>query len=1127
MVSWILGPASSGKTTLLYKNIQDILEDGDKKAMLIVPEQHTFACERVMQKFLSGQRSDRVQVLSFKRLARKIFQTYGGLAGQYADELAKTAIVYLALKESEPDISFYKRSLGKEGFPELLLETFDELKNSGIHPQQFYEQTEILPEGPLKQKAQEVSWVYSIYDGLLNSSLRDPLDDLSRAAQKVRGSSFFQDFVIFFDEFQSFSGAQILLMNEMILSTDVTFSLCNEPDDALFTPTQNTMREITSFALANHIPVQAPIRLTQGKYIKQVLQAVERNALRIKRQKFALENDAVQIFLAPNEYQEADAMMASIWKMIQENVSYRFSDFLIMTRDLDCYRGVLQSAFDKYQIPYYIDETASPTDLPLFKAAKGILKMVQDKAGVESVILMLKSGLTKFSVMEICAFENYIYTWNIALDTLDKPFTQNPRGFIHEKRETEQDRELLQMAETVRQTVYDILLCFKRTERFAKDYGEFLFQSLQRLGVLQVLQERASSLEHEEKIQEASELYRMWNVLVEITQKLAEIAKGFDLSLSDYLSLFLHACAQYDYGQIPQTLDAVTVGAVERTVAAKAKVVYVLGVNEGVFPFVPSFNGVFTNHDREQLLEHGLQLSKTVVDRYLEERLLSYRTLCMAQEKLILSARLSDISGATLYPSEIIDQFTEVFGPSCMIDTTQEDILERCRTKQSAFMQLALHFRDHDEQTETLRSYFQQDADYQDLLHQFTHSKPSDSFALNHVQLADRLFGKDMRISPSQVEDYYKCPFMYFCAHGLRIQPRQRAEFSSSSMGSVIHFVMERLLSLKAFPALDEKALELEIEHLLQNYLTEHMGGENNKSQRFLFSYYRVKRYLLPLSKHIQDELSQSKFRPMAFELRLGSFAENSIPSQRISLPHGGSVKIIGVIDRVDCYQEKGQNYIRVVDYKSGSGKTIHLEELYYGLHLQMFLYLFSLLDSKDKRFAHSLPAGVLYLPANGVLDEFVFSQRDVSKEGLEKEISSGFRMNGMLLNDRQILQGMEMLQATEKGEFIPIKFNKGDDISVQAGGFLVSIEQMKHLHDFVQDKVVSMCEALHRGQIFAIPLENEKKDTSACDWCPFFNVCGHDKTCLTRSVEPMQEDLFWEEIQKGDNEHGGDPTGD
>lgn len=1119
MLQFIFGAHGSGKSTEIMRRIREA--QGGKKIMLVVPEQFSFQTERECNRQLGAELGNRVEVVSFTRLARLIFRTYGGLIGQYADKIAKNIMMNLALNEVRDGLELYRKSVEKSGFAELMLKTADELKNSAIPPEAFEAAVRLFPEGNLRDKSEEISLVYTTYDALLNKAYRDPLDDLTRAVEKVRGTDFFEEYEVYFDEFTSFTAVQRGMIEQMAQAADITFALCwdREESGLLFEPCRKTTRSLLNMARRLGIPVRRPTHLTENRLFSSPdLAHFERNILRSRVEPFAGSCENVKVLLAPNEYSEIDAVLSEVWELVQ-NRGYRFREIALVTRDLESYRGVLESALAKYKIPYFMDETVTVEHFPLIRFVSSLLAAADGGNDLSPLLSMFKCGLTRFDLTQISHFENYLYTWEIKKFQLSEPFTHNPRGFVD--RETEQDAQVTALADEVRLAAQGAIERVRGAEQTARGIGSAVFEVLESLGVTETLNRRVELLNREERFPEAEQEARLWDVLIDILEVLAHSTASVLLPLRRYRELFDLSAAGYDLGSIPQSLDAVMIGSAERMIIGNPRAVFIFGAGEGVFPLSPQFDGVFTDSDREQLKKLGIELSKPIGDRILEERFNAYKSLCSPREHLVVSARLADIAGSPLYPSEVIAQTAQMFGKGVVCYTAEQDPVTLCRTKESAFLQLAFHYRSRDGQTGALRRYFERDEEYGPRLRRLDAAANAGGFRLTRRENAERLFGRQLAVSPTQVENYYKCGFLFFCANGMKAYPRGKANLNPLSLGKVTHHVLELLLGDPDFYKMQRPEMARRIESILDDYIDSFMGGKRDKTARFLRLYRNTARSLTQLALNIQREFAGCRFQPAAFELKIGD--GGGVEPVTLPLSDGCSVKIIGEVDRVDSYHKDGRTYLRVVDYKSGAGRTFDLSEIYYGLNLQMLLYLFSLWEQGGAKFGETVPAGILYLPAGGAFGSFGVTKREAGEQEAAKKIQEGFRMNGLLLQDEEIIRAMEQLEEGKQGVYLPVGLSKtpvGDTpFTAKSLEFLVTLDEMKTLKEFAKGAVVRMCEQLFAGEVGAVPLEGYEGGRSACDYCAYASVCGHTPGQPSRRVEHRDKQTLFEQIKEDGNE--------
>lgn len=1107
MLRLILGGAGSGKSAAVQKRIRELAESGYEKLMLIVPEQFSFESERQLYQLLGPVVSKRVQVYSFTRLADMIFRTYGGLAGRYANDAQKTVLIRLAIDEVMDTLDVYAKAADNPGFGGTMLQVIAEMKNAAVSPQQLEEAATSVASDGLRRKTEELARIYAAYDALLGRSYLDPLDDLTRAAKRAEGRGFFKDFIVFFDEFKSFTANEHGLIRQIFSDArDVYISLClgSDGDAALFAPIRDTQRRLLRLAREAGTPVGEPMRCEEGKRFQTpVLSHLAQNLLRPRQENYSglpAAETAVRFITARDEYDEADYALSMMLELTQSE-GYRFSDITLMVRDMEVYRSVLESGFEKYGIPYFLDERRPISHLPLIRFVCLLLSAAV-RLDTDPILAMCKCGVTPYPEELIGALENYCYTWNVKGQAWRAPFTMNPNGFSDSF--TDEDRVQVAQLDDFRSVMIHTLdsLAESAAHELAGEISGGVYEALELLGVRPEMESRLEAL-YEAGDSSAAEEARIWDILMEVLDVLAQAAGDHSLSLKKYTELFELIVAQYDMGVPPQTLDAVPVGSAGRMRTDNPRAVFILGANAGVLPYVPPVDGVFTDRERKELIDLGLPLAPPAEERLAEERFIAYKALTAPSEKLYVTSRRADIAGKTMNRSELYAEAERMFGASVMLDTDSLDPAFYCRTERTAFYELARNYRDDASFTATLRDYFAKDPAYSDRLNRLDDALQNRAWQLRDQSAAQRLFGRNMTISPSRIESFYQCRFKYFCGSGLRAKGRQKAELNPLETGSLIHSVLYSLTSAEEpdFMHLSDRALRTRIRALLDAYIETVMGGETDKSPRFRYLYRRMQKTLYEIAAQLRREFAESEFVPGDFELPIDQDA--AVKPLRIELAGGGSVSIAGRVDRVDLLMKNGRKYVRVVDYKSGV-KEFNLADIYYGLNLQMMVYLFCIWKNGTGKYADVLPAGVLYMPARRPEPKL---GRDADEEAAEKERLRQYRMDGLLIEDDEVLRAMDK---SGEGIFIPVK--RGKDGTPAKTAPLVSLEQMGELYAYTEKLASDMADELHRGQIAAEPGVGLGYDP--CTYCDFRSVCGHGPQDPTRRLKNLDRAHLFEQIR-------------
>ncbi len=1107
MLNFILGRSGSGKSQYIMDKMNAVLEQTSHRVVLLVPEQFSFETERQVYRQFTGDRIRRIEVVSFMRLANSVFRTYGGLAGTYADASDKTILMNLALGELKDCLHIYGRSSGSS-LTKCMLEAVEECKTWGISPDRLDAVGEQLEDGRLKDKLKELSVIYSAYDAFIGRLYLDASDDITRAGELLKQHPYFSDTVVFIDEFDGFTANENAVLKAVLAqSADVYLSLCLpsagvSAESGLFAPVKRTFQKMLRFAKECGVGVASPVVLEPGKrFLAPELAHLEQNILAEHIEPFPGECRNLRIQSAANEFDEVDYVLAAVKKLVREE-GYRYRDIVITARDLSVYQDALYSGFAHYNIPYFMDMLSPVTEKPLIRFVGSLLRAAA--GGTQAVMDMLKCDVLGYSVEEVSAFENYIYTWNISGSGLKQAFTAHPRGFVEQF--SEEDEALLALVNRIREEAVGmaetLASCGEAGDGAA--LSRVIYELLERQQIKERIQAAAEDFLRIGQERLANECVRVWEILMEILDSLAAALKGTSVSLKRYLELYQLVAANYETGEIPQQLDAVTVGSSERIRTAGPRAVFVLGVNDGAFPYVPPQSGLLTDSEKEQLAGFDLQMSRSLEEMILQERFLAYKALTVASERLMLSYRRCSLEGKPLAPSFLIDQLLLMFGEGCKRSDEDVPPLDTCQTGQTAFSCLARHFREDTPLRQTLEAYLN-GSGYVSRIGKLYQLLRDEKFRLNDPEIAAELFGRELRLSASRFERFQSCKFLYFCNDGLQAKPRKKAELNPLETGVLIHDIIYRLLTGdKPLRDLSDAALKVVIREELDNYIETKMGGKAGKSPRFLYLYQRLGRTLFQILSHLREEMDQSGFVPSDFELQIGR--GGPVDALRVLAPDGTVVRVEGRIDRVDTFEKDGKKYVRVIDYKTGT-RDFKLSDVFYGLNMQMLIYLFSIWETRSGKYQGSLPAGVLYMPAKR-LDASL--SREAGEDEIAGQARKAYRMDGLILDDEVVIEAMDR---EVSGVFIPVKRlakEKTEEIDGQTltvkfdkASKIASLSELGRLKQYTEKLLGDMAQELHRGEIEAVPLSG---DRTPCSYCDYRTVCGHQEDGDCRVMEKLKD---------------------
>ena len=1117
MLKLVLGRSGSGKTHFVTEIAQQAIK-AHENAVIIVPEQFTFETERMLLKTLGPEYCLHIEVLSFSRLVHRVFSQYGGFAVKYIDDGGRYIIMSLALKQISDMLLVYKRQTHKPAFAKTMVDTITEYKLCGIEPEMIEQAAAKLDDALLRQKLTDITLIMRTYDAILSLGFADALDDLTRLAHKLELNPFFKDKTVIIDAFKGFTPQERLVLNRILLQADNTYiTLCTDKLDddeqglGLFSPVKATARQVISMAQKNGIPVAKPITLDKVfRFSAESLLTLEERIFTPKSEKYDKPAPELHVISAADIYDEAQFAAQEISRLVREE-GVRYSEIVIISRGMELYSGILDPVFEKYGIPLFFDTSRDIETHPLMALVLSVLDILNANFKAEHIFRFLKTGLTQFETVEVSTLENYVFMWDIkGIAAFSKPWQNNPEGFMDGL--SEEAAAQLEVINDLRTRLITPLLSFKHCMDEAADSEQMvtaLYNFLCETGVEKAVLSSFEALQSSGEVELADEYRQIWEKLMGIFDQTVATLKGVVLTISEFTELLRLVIANTELAHIPPSLDEVTAGDAERIRSGNVKYAFVIGLAEGIFPRNQSSGGVISDVEREKLITLGLELSPPAEERLLEERFIAYKALTCASKGLYLSYPRGNTAGKVMRPSYFLTSVKQLF-PYCDLqyDILSDD-MQAVQNERSAYELLAAKFSDNDSLSYTLKDYFSMKSQYREKLISLSAAAQKTPARIADKSTAKALYGERMNISPSRLETFEQCKFLYFCRYGLKARPRRKAELLAPEIGTLIHFVLERLLSSlngRKLWEIEEQELDKMVSALLDEFANGYLGGLADKSERFKYLFFRLKENVISLVTHIAKELAGSDFYPVDFELEIRSDGE--VKPMIIDLPDGGVIAVEGKVDRVDIMKRGANTYLRVIDYKTGS-KTFKLHDVIYGLNMQMLIYLFSLCGNAKERYSAEalLPAGVLYLPAK---KPDIMAERDVDEAAITKKTNVSYKMNGLVAGVPEVIEGMEH---GTKGIFIPAKLTNANEPDFNTS--IASFEQFGVLKRHIKKILYDMAGTLRQGDVAAIPVEG--LGYHPCDYCDYSAVCGHEKGDRVKFLKEFDDAEVWQAVSGGD----------
>ncbi|MFA6809162.1 MAG: helicase-exonuclease AddAB subunit AddB, partial [Eubacteriales bacterium] len=782
----------------------------------------------------------------------------------------------------------------------------------------------------------------------------------------------------------------------------------------------------------------------------------------------------------------------------------------VVVGNMEEYERLIEVIFEEYGIPCFLDKKVDVSNHPLVRLILSMLDIFNENWSYETVFRYLKTGLTGLDKNCVDRLENYVLACGIRgnLWTNDQEWNMSLE-LIPEEQKSESQIEILKDINRTRTEITSPLIEFRKKAKEKKKTSEIcsaLYDFLCSTGVPDRIEGYIEEFNQNGKLSLANEYGQVWNIVMEVFDQIVEVMGEETLSLEKFTNTLKVGFDEYKIGLIPASLDQVLVGNVERSRNHEVKAVYILGVNDGVFPSAGLEEGVLTDLDRMVLNKAGVELASDTRTKTMDEQYLVYRALTTAGRYLRLSWPIADQEGRTLRPSIIVSRLRKLFPKIAETsDLVKSDFeledQELLTGKYPAFKQMVSVLRQRADGKEIGKlwseayHWFANQEEWREkcqaLRSTFLYKNIAERVSKDKII---SLYGDPSYSSVSRLEKYTACPFAFYVQYGLGARERKVYRLSPPDVGTFMHAVIERFsreiveqnISWREF---DRQWCAEKVSEIVENMLEKMQGLGIAGSKRYTALTLRLKRVITRAVWLIAEHIRRGSFEPIGYEIGFGD--KEKFPPITIELESGQKVNLIGRIDRVDALKTEENTYLRIIDYKSGR-KDFKLSDVYYGLQIQLITYLDALWSNEEKNKNGSVkPGGLLYFHID---DPLIKQNGKISEEEIEKAIMKQLKMKGLLLADVKLIREMDHTIGQEEDKdygssmIIPARINKGDVL----GRSSVATEvQYKKMRKYVRRLLKGMCDEIVKGNVAIQPYK--KKEITSCAYCKFSPICQFD----------------------------------
>ena len=622
-----------------------------------------------------------------------------------------------------------------------------------------------------------------------------------------------------------------------------------------------------------------------------------------------------------------------------------------------------------------------------------------------------------------------------------------------------------------------------------------------------------------QKVDIAAEYETSWKIVMQVLDEIVLVFGDENITFESYMQILKTGLGESKLGTIPMAQDEVTVGDVDRSRSHKIKAVFIIGLNDGMFPSINKAEGFLNDDDREKIKQNGVELAKGTIDRIYEDNFNIYKAFTTAEERIFLSYSSSDMEGKSLRPSVLVSRIKKIFE---WLKETSEVIYRKSEisTKENTFKELLINLREFRDGNEIDTKWF----DVYNLYNESEewHEKLAYAVkALNYTNTAEKIkkenvekmYGSTLKTSVSKLEQYSGCPFSYYLKYGLKLNDKETFNVEAVDTGSFMHDVIDNF-----FGIIEERNINLkeitdeELEKIVAEIVSEKLKLDRNyiftTTSKYKVLSNRLQKVVTMSVKYIVQSLKQSEFEVFGHELEFGG--DGQYKPITVITEDGKKVEITGKIDRVDIMKNPDGTYVRIIDYKS-SVKNIDLNQVFYGLQLQLLTYLNETCKVED-----FIPAGVLYF---NLINPTIGTDKNLTDEEVEEKIRQEFKMKGLILADVNIIKKMDTnIENEPKGisKIIPATIKKDGEIS-DRGTSAVTKEQFVYLQKYMEKIIKQISEEILQGNIEVKPYYNASTKKTPCEYCKYKSICRFDENTKNNEykyISKLNKDAVLEMIK-------------
>lgn len=1159
------GPLDGKLSKFAYQDvIERSMNEPEQRFLVIVPDQFTMQTQKELASIHPRGGILNIDVLSFGRLSHRVLEEVDCREIPVLDDTGKSLVLQKVQAQIADRLPVLGGYLHKQGYVHEVKSAISEFMQYGLSPKDVGDLIEYSRDkSALAGKLRDLQLIYESFQEYVKDHFVTAEETLDVLCRHLKESKIVRDSVILLDGYTGFTPIQYRLVQELaLIAREVAVTLtCGEEADpyrlggeqALFYLTQKTVadleraakeagiarnrgEDVSLDAAGNRRSMGNAVSPANGENHAEMheLAFLAKHVFRYDARTYTGENTGeIRLFETTNPAAEVHQAALEIQRRIRkEKLAYR--DFVMITGDLEGYAPFVESEFERLGIPCFIDRTRSITLNPLTEFLLSALNLSLKNYSYEAVFHYLRSGMSGIPVPEIDRLENYVI--ELGIRGKKAYFERFARKTKAMRKRSEDEGPLEALNQTREAFAAQVEILSGRARDKACNYVDRLYDFLVNAHAEQELKKRAKAFEEAGDAVRAKEYSQIYRLVMELLNQIYQLLGEEEVSLQEFTDIVSAGLGEIQVGTIPQGVDRILVGDMERTRFKPVKVLFFLGVNDGNIPRNTSKGGIISDVEREFLKDSQHALAPTPRQQAFIQRFYLYLNLTKPTKALYLTYSRQGSDGKALRPAYLIDSVKRTFPKLKMEFPQMLPALEQILTPAEGRDLLAGALRDYAGgilAKEREKEFYTLYAAYGDPSQQKTRDRYLDAafrrYREKHLlrEIARMTYGQILQNSVSRLETYSACAYRHFLQYGILLKEREEFGLEAVDLGSLYHNVLEKFSkglapSNETWFSFDETYAGRVVAELMEEQAAQYGGSILKANHRNEYQMKRMERILLRTVMTLQKQLKKGIFTPAAYEIDFHKMMELSKKADESALREmngqgaarqengEGSapqemMRLDGRIDRLDVAEDDRNVYVKVMDYKSGD-KKFDLVALYHGLQMQLVVYVNAALGREQKRHPDKnvIPAALLYYH---VEDPVIEGTQELSEDELDQELTKALRAKGIVNENPDVVRLLDG-EFQEKSDAIPVERKK--DGTFTAKSSVMSREGMEKLSSFVDHKLRAIGREILDGNIALNPYE--RGDEKACTYCPYAKVCGFDPGipgCKTRKIEDLPKETI------------------